>query len=217
MTRTKKENKTSGVSNAIEIAEKQRLLLLLTKVKADEALTKAELNELKLLESKYRSPSNGKMREKIAFAKDEVIETQVAAAQYAGVSERTIRRWVKSSMMRTERKFYIKSQLDIFRQNEGQAPNEHKVRATKATADVRETQAALLKIELSSKQELFHSIEVCRQRSSVQIQTVKRALMGMGRKMSLQFPKKQRRKIMAACNREARTICNNFAEGHKVK
>ena len=217
MAKTNKDKKTPVVSEAISIAEKQRLTLLLTKVKDNEPLTKSELNELRLLESRYASPSNGRTREKVAFAKDEVIETQVAAATYAGVSERTIRRWVKSGMMRTERKFYIKSQLEIFRQNEGQAPNEHKVRATKATADVREAQAALLNLELSSKQDLFHSVNVCRQRSSVQIQTVKRALMGMGRKMSLQFPKKQRRKIMAACNREARTICNNFAEGHKIK
>lgn len=213
MAKTNKENNAAVGSAAVTLAEKQRLRLLLTKVKNDESLTKSELNELKLLESKYTSPSTGKSREKVAFAKDEVVETQVGAAQYAGVSERTIRRWVKSGMMRTERKFYIKSQLDIFKLNEGQAPNEHKVRATKATADVKEAQAALLNLELSNKQELFHSVEICRQRTSVQIQTVKRAVMGLGRNVSLQFPKKQRRKINAACNREARMICNKFAEG----
>ena len=213
MAKPKIESDTAAVSQAVAIAEKQRLRLLLTKVKKDEPLTKSELNELRLLESKYISPSNGKTREKIAFAKDEVVETQVGAAKYAGVSERTIRRWVQAGMMRTERKFYIKSQLDIFKQNEGQAPNVHKVRATKATADVREAQAALLNLELSSKQDLFHSVEECNKRTSIQIQAVKRALMGLGRKVSLQFPQKQRRKILAACNREARAICNNFAEG----
>ena len=212
--KTKKQNDAAAV-DAVAIAEKQRLRLLLTKVNDDKALTKAELDEFKHLESKFMSPSNGPTREKVAFAKKGVLQTQGEAADYAGVSVMTINRWVKSGMMRTERKFYIKSQLDIFKQNKGkgQSPNEHNVRAIKATADVKEAQAALLKLELDSRQDTYHSAEKCLQKDVVRIYTLKRGMMGMGRKVAQQFPKRLRRRIQAACNREVRTICNNFAEG----
>ena len=209
--KTKKQNDAAAV-DAVAIAEKQRLRLLLTKVNDDQALTKAELDEFKHLESKFMSPSKGSAREKVAFAKDEVLLPQGEAAKYAGVSIRTIRRWVKAGMMRTDRNCYIKSQLDIFRLNEGRAPSGHRVRVTKATADVRETQAALLKMDLENRQDTYHSVEECRRRRLLQIRAVNRALMGIGRKVAQQFPKKQRRKIQVACNKEARILCNNFAE-----
>jgi len=213
MAKTKKENDTAAVVNAVTIAEKQRLRLLLTKINQDQALTKAELDEFKHLESKYMSPSDGKAKAKVAFAESQILRTRQNAAKYAGVCVRTIGRWVKGGMMRTDRDYYIKSQLDIFKQNEGQAPNEHKVRVTKASADVKEVQAELLKMDLVNRQKKYHSVEECLQRDIARILAVKRALMGMGRKMAQQFPKKQRRKIQAVCNQEARNICDNFAEG----
>lgn len=208
-----KKNQTNEM-DTVAIAEKQRLRHLLQKINADKSLSKAELDEFRILNEKYMSTSNGNIdKGHVAIAIDEVITTQAAAARYIGVNIRTIRRWISAGMLRTEHKHYIKSQLEIFKLNTGQAQSEDRDREIKAKADVREVQAKILDLDLGSRLEKYHDAEECLQRDIVRILTVKRALMGMGRKIAQRLPKKQRRKVQAEINAEARTICTNFADG----
>jgi len=59
-----------------------------------------------------------KEREKEQLA-GETIETLEEAAEYAGVDEQTIQQWVKNGMKLTEEGYYIESQLDLYKETDG--------------------------------------------------------------------------------------------------
>lgn len=50
---------------------------------------------------------------------EQIIETEEEAADYAGVDEQTIQQWVENGMLKTEDGYYIKNQLDLYRDNAG--------------------------------------------------------------------------------------------------
>jgi len=50
---------------------------------------------------------------------EQIIETEEEAADYAGVDEQTIRQWVENGMLKTKDGYYIKNQLDLYRDNDG--------------------------------------------------------------------------------------------------
>jgi prepilin-type N-terminal cleavage/methylation domain-containing protein len=57
---------------------------------------------------------------------EQIIETEEEAAEYAGVDEETIRQWVKNGMLKTEDGYYIKNQLDLYIDNDGNPSIEDK-------------------------------------------------------------------------------------------
>ncbi len=50
---------------------------------------------------------------------EQIIETEEEAADYAGVDEQTIQQWVENGMLKTKDGYYIKNQLDLYRDNDG--------------------------------------------------------------------------------------------------
>ena len=50
---------------------------------------------------------------------EQIIETEEEAADYAGVDEQTIQQWVENGMLKTEDGYYIKNQLDLYIDNDG--------------------------------------------------------------------------------------------------
>lgn len=68
-----------------------------------------------------------KEREKEQLA-GETIETLEEAAEYAGVDEQTIRQWVKNGMELSEEGYYIMSQLDLYKETDGNPTIEDKRR-----------------------------------------------------------------------------------------
>ncbi|OEU59400.1 MAG: hypothetical protein BBJ57_00090 [Desulfobacterales bacterium PC51MH44] len=58
----------------------------------------------------------------------EVIETLEEAAEYADVDEQTIEEWVDNGMLLTEDGYYVMSELDLYRETDGNPTIEDKMR-----------------------------------------------------------------------------------------
>jgi len=204
--------------DAVEIAEKQRHLYLLERVKNNKTLSKGELDELAELEKKQqKSTKRGKARtcpeRSRRIAAEQIIKTQKEAAQYASVNTRTIRRWIKNGMPRTEQGFYIKGMLDFYKKNEGTAPDEDRLRQQKAEASLKETKSQLAELELKFKQGEFLNRADYEKQQVAKVIAVKRALLGMGRKLAPRLAKlRNTRKVQAIINEEVRNIIERFAK-----
>jgi len=68
----------------------------------------------------------------------ELIETVEEAAEYAGVEPETIEQWLENGMLTTEDGSFVKRNLDIYRQNDGNPSPEDKQLQAKSIADLRE-------------------------------------------------------------------------------
>jgi type II secretory pathway pseudopilin PulG len=66
----------------------------------------------------------------------QVIETLEEAAIYAGVDEQTIQQWVDNGMLLTEDGQYLMSQLDLYRDSDGNPTIEDRRRLTEADGDI---------------------------------------------------------------------------------
>lgn len=205
--------------SAVEIAQKQRHLFLLGKIKSNQHLTKSELDELEELETRAKNKKkaqSGKgtkaQSNKAAIADNQIIKTQKEASEYASVNTRTVRRWAKADMPLTKDGYYIKSMLDFYKKNEGQQPTEDKNRQQKAEADLKETKAKLAQMELELKTgELIRREDIEKGRIA-RIQAVKRGLLGLGRKLAKRVAAiKNPRKIEAIITEEVRYLIEGFA------
>mgnify|MGYP001378561060 CR=1 FL=1 len=140
--------------DVVAVAEKQRHLKLLESVRGGQALSPGELEELRKFEE-----NSGNTHDASRNTHTGLIRDQKKAAKYAGVSDRTIRRWVKEKMPVTAEGWYIKHYLDIWKQNEGKAPTEEKNRQQKAEAEYKELKTKLLQFEYDIKNGKLITIE----------------------------------------------------------
>ena len=162
---------------------------------------------------KPESKNSSRSRRKAArIASDHIVVGQKAAAEYAGVSVRTIRYWKAAGMPVAEGGGYIKGMLDFYKKNEGLQPTEEKKQALSADADYKTTRARLLQMELDVKQgKLLPADDIAAGRVA-RILTVKRALLGLGRQLAPQLAKlTDERRIAAVINKEARNIIKGFS------
>ncbi len=67
----------------------------------------------------------------------ELIETVEEAAEYAGVEPETIEQWLENGMLTIEDGSFVKKNLDIYRQNDGNPSPEDKQLQVKSIADLR--------------------------------------------------------------------------------
>ncbi len=67
----------------------------------------------------------------------ELIETVEEAAEYAGVEPGTIEQWLENGMLTTEDGSFVRKNLDIYRQNDGNPSPEDKQLQVKSIADLR--------------------------------------------------------------------------------
>jgi len=198
--------------DAVEIAEKQRHLYLLGKVRNNQPLTKGELDELAGYEKKTSVKNKAGRKSKDRIADDRIIKTQKDAAEYAGVDPRTVRRWVKNKMPRTEEGWYIKSMLDYFKEHDGQRVTESKERHKEAEADLKSYKAQLAELELAEKQGQFLLAADVREENVRKVVTLKRALLGLGRKVAPRAANiKNPKKIQRLIDEEIRTLIQEFA------
>jgi len=68
----------------------------------------------------------------------ELIETIEGAAEYGGVGPEIIEQWIENGMLTTEEGFFIKANLDIYKQSNGNPSPEDKQRQVKSKADLTE-------------------------------------------------------------------------------
>jgi len=67
---------------------------------------------------------------------DQVIETLEEAAEYAGVDEQTLQQWINNGMLKTDNGYYIRGQLDLYRNSGGMPTAEDRLQQAKADADI---------------------------------------------------------------------------------
>lgn len=197
-----------------EVAEKQRHLSLLKKVKENKPLTPGELDELGKYESKSKK---GKNKDS---AKDEVyFDTQVQAAAYAKVDSRTIRRWVKDEKIVKQnhkgKKVYAQKDIDnLLKEERSEEVVKSKNRLLKAETNFKEIRAARAKHELELQLKNYIHISVVRQQQIGRITVIKKALLSVGRKLGpMVRGKKTSKKITAIINEEMKNIIRDFADG----
>ena len=146
------------------------------------------------------------------IASDHIVTGQKAAAEYAGVSVRTIRYWKAAGMPVAEGGGYIKGMLDFYKKSEGIQPTEEKKQALSADADYKTTRARLLQMELDVRQGKLLPAEDIQAGRVARILTVKRALLGMGRKLAPQLARlTDERRIAAVINNECKDIIKSFS------
>jgi len=147
------------------------------------------------------------------IASDQIIKGQEAAARYAGVSKRTIRRWVfEEKMPLTKDGCYIKTILDLYKANRGKEHTEVRTRIIESEANSKEAKAKLLKLELQMKQADLHSRSECEQQTIEKILIVKRGLQALPKKVAARLPAKLRRKVEAIIDAEIRILIAGFAK-----
>ena len=148
----------------------------------------------------------------------EVFKTRKAAAEYAKVSIRTISNWVKnddSNILRNDKGHYIRASIDKFIETGGVAEGP-KMKKLTAEAGFKDVKRQLAQLDLDQKEGRLISAEEVAKGRITRIQSVKRALLGMGRKLAKQLSaEKNPRKVKAIINKEVREIINGFA-GEKV-
>jgi len=155
-----------------------------------------------------------KKRRRPQIAAGDIVRTQRAAATYASVNARTIRRWLSEGMLtaRLDGKLvYIKSQLDFFKRNAGSRPTEAKTKGLSADAEYKDAKAKLMQMELELKQGALVRREDYERRDITKILAVKRGLLGLDRRVAALCPPEMRRKIRAVISKEVRIIIAGFA------
>ena len=134
-----------------------------------------------------RRGAGGKFAANAKGDKD-VITSQKAAAKYAKVKTRTIRRWVNEQGMKTVdlsggKKGYLKTQLDCYKANSGKDASEINIRGKVAEAEFKETKGKLAQIELKLKQGQLVDIDQIQSERIERILEVKRVLSVLPRKI----------------------------------
>lgn len=196
--------------DAVQIARQHRHIHLLSKVKGGQALTKTELDELSSFEE--MSKKTKKKTDTATLAEQQICRTQAEAADFAGVSKRTIRRWSTVGMLKTAEGYYIKSQLRFFQKHEGIAPSQDRQREQKAQADYKTTKASLLELELKIKEGRLIEAGQIEKQNVRKVQSLKRNLLGLGRKTAPRLAKiKDPRKIAAFIDGEIKEMIKGFA------
>lgn len=143
------------------------------------------------------------------------LNSQKAAAKYAKVNTRTIRRWVANGMPTGKLKgktIYIAEMLDFYKESEGNQGSPDRKREQKAQADYKTTKATLLELELKIKQGELIEREQIERENIRKILTVKRGIFGMVRKVVAAVPARYRRKVQTLAEAEAKNLIEGFSK-----
>ena len=142
----------------------------------------------------------------------EVLATQQEAADYAGVSTRTIRKWVVAGMPQAGKSGYLKLYLDKFRQGGRPAASGNRARIQAAVADIKETEAELKLMKLEIEKGLLIRKEEQIQKDVQRALVLKRAFQNLGRIIAPRVAgSKSARQCKNFIDKAVRQILENFA------
>lgn len=151
------------------------------------------------------------------MAPDQIVVGTAAAAVYAHVSPRTVRRWVQEGMYADKRdgkRIYIKNVLDVFKLHHGKELSQDRKREQTAEADYKEIKAKLLAMDLKVRTgELIECEEIEKQRVE-RILTVTRGLNAMQRRIIVAVPTTCRKQVKKILDREIKYLRKIFAGDH---
>lgn len=142
-----------------------------------------------------------------------VFATQKAAADYAGVTPRTIRNWVtERNMPKAENGGYLASVLDLYKNTaEGTPGDMHIDRKNMAEAENKEIKTKLLALELAVRTGKLIDAKVVEAERVARIMDVKRVLKGLPRKLPPRLKGKSTRAMTKIINEEVEHCINVFA------
>ena len=165
-------------------------------------------------EKKSKSKKGRGKPDVAGIAPDQIIESTKEAARYVHLSPRTIRRWVQEGMYagkRDGKRIYIKNVLDVYKLHHGKELSPDRKREQTAEADYKEIKAKLLAMDLALRQGKQKDVETFEKKNIAQILAIKRAFLGLGRKMAPQLgPIKDPRKIQGRIDEQVREIIKTF-------
>lgn len=165
-------------------------------------------------EKKSKKAKGANKSDPAGIAPDQIIESTKLAASYARVSARTIRRWVQEGMYcgrRGTKRIYIKNVLDVYKLHHGKELSKDRKREQTAEADYKVVKAKLLEMDLKVRTGELIEREAIERQGVQRIQTVKRAFLGLGRKLAPQLARlKDPRKIQARIDAQIQEIITTF-------
>jgi hypothetical protein len=195
--------------DTVAVARKQRHLHLLTKVKGNRPLSRKEIKELDELERAAKNKKGGR-RAGHRLADGEVIVGQIEAAAFAGVAERTIRKWEKAGLWDGgggRRKVYLKSQLLQFKEHEAHRPSKDRDRLLRAEADFKQARAKLAEVELKIKTGELLEREAVERGRVERIELVRQGLEILKRRVLTGLPRQARPKAKETINGAIERLC----------
>lgn len=147
---------------------------------------------------------------------DPFIKTSKEAGAYCGVTDRTIRRWAADGMTTTPEGYYIKAELDEWKAAGGRPGSgmlfDAKDRKEAADADFKGYKAKLAAIDLAIAEGKYIPKEEVEAGRIARIQAVKRALLGLGRRLAPQLAgMSEPRLVETTINECVRDIIAKFA------
>ena len=152
-----------------------------------------------------------KVNKKKSVSDSAIVKTQKEAAEYAGVDERTIRRWVKIGMPVVKGGGYFKALLDNYKKTGGKDYNEEKHKSLTAEASYKDTKAKLLDIELKIKQGKLLDAEEVEAGRIKRILAVKRLLLSLPRSLAAKVRGKPQRQAQKIINDEIEDVVRVFS------
>lgn len=193
------------MTKAVEIAQKQRHAHLLEKIKQQKTLTAAEIKELETFEL------SRKKADSMDAGGGRVIATQKEAADYCGVTTRTIRSWEKEHVLRGADGHFLIERLDERIAEREEDSNPLKTRLLTASAAEKEYKAQLTEIQLKIKMgELIPREAIDTQRIE-RIAEVRRVLLSMIRKLPARLSGKNTKDMQEVVREEIYHALNVFA------
>lgn len=199
----KEKPKAAQKVDIIKTANQRRHLMLLDKFKQRKDLTQSELKEL----DGYENPvcnTQGMQVDGLVF------NSQKEAADYAGVSTRTIRNWVKEGLPMAGKK-YVAVFLDTWKKNDGSKADEIKERKNVGEAENKELKNQLLQMQIDNLKGDVISVREVEEGRIQRIIEVKKVLQSLARKLPPLLKDKTPREMTAILKNEIEHCINVFA------
>lgn len=191
----------------VKTANQRRHLALLEKFKSKVDLSKSELAELSTYENQTSSNP-------VPEVQGQVFDTQKEAANYAGVSTRTIRNWIAEGLPMVGKK-YVAVFLDAWKKNDGSQADEIKDRKNTGEAENKELKNVILRMQIANlKGDVIPTQEVEDGRIE-RILLVKTVLLGLARKLPPLLKDKTTREMTAVIKEEVEHCINIFSGKEK--
>ena len=147
---------------------------------------------------------------------DEIIIGQGQAAKWLGVTARTIRRYVKEGMPRTQDGHYLRTLLKFYKASRGEEDIEHRAKGRLLDINLKELKVREKEHELGEAER--------RWRAEQEKKTVRqiRVIVDAHRRMVNKLPPLLARankesQVKAILQAECRDICDGFAKGMKAR
>lgn len=199
-----KAAKPKKALSVVEAAKQKRHIALLEKFKRGEDLEPREIIELEGYE-------NQAIDNPAAQIQGMLFATQKQAADYAGVSTRTIRNWVKEGMPMAPGKQYAAVYLDAMKKNDGSQADVIKDRRNIGDAENKELKNLLLKMTIDERKGILISLDEVEEGRIERIQITKTVLLGLARKLPPLLKDKSTREMTVVLRKEIEHCINIFS------